>query len=317
MGEREGREADEARAARRRLSRRSALALAVAAIAGAAYEIASFRGTFDHRSMPRPSAAERYAASIAALAGDAVVHVGHSTHLLNVGGSRFLTDPWFYDPAFGALRHVAGPAVAPEAIGPLDAILVTHDHADHADMRAIDRMDKRAAFFAPTRDVAARARVLGFARVEVLAAWEEARVGGATVTAVPAEHDIYEIGYVVASRASSIYFAGDTRLFDGIRAIAERFTPSLALLPVDGTRLTGGALHVMTPDDAVEAARILRCKAALPSHAEAYLSDLVARNFLATTIASAGALFVDAMKRALPAVTTFAPAPGDLVALPS
>jgi L-ascorbate metabolism protein UlaG (beta-lactamase superfamily) len=296
------------------LTRRALLGVGAATAGAAALEVASFRGGFDHRRL-RVSAAERYAASLAALKSDAVIHVGHSTHLLFVGGARFLTDPWFYDPAFGALEHVTGPAVAPEHIGELDAILISHDHADHADMRAIDRLDKRAAFFAPTRDVAARARSLGFSRVEVLAPWQEGRVGAATVTAVPAEHDIYEIGYIV-SAIHSVYFAGDTRLFDGVHAIAERFTPSLALLPVDGTRLTGGALHVMTPADAVEAAKILRCSAALPSHADARFSDPIAGHLLASTISGAGALFTRALADALPAVARPLPSAGDLTLIP-
>jgi L-ascorbate metabolism protein UlaG (beta-lactamase superfamily) len=298
----------------RALTRRAVLGVGAATVGAAALEVASFRGRFDHRRL-RVSAAERYAASLAALKHDAVIHVGHSTHLIFLGGVRFLTDPWFYDPAFGALEHVTGPAVAPEDIGKLDAILVSHDHADHADMRAIDRLDKRAVFFAPTRDVAARARSRGFSRVEVLSPWQEAQVGAATVSAVPAEHDIYEIGYVI-SAIRSVYFAGDTRLFDGVQAIAERFTPSLALLPVDGTRLTGGALHVMTPEDAVEAAKILRCVAALPSHADARFSDPIAGHILASTIAGAGALFTHALARVLPAVARPLPAAGDLTLIP-
>jgi len=296
------------------LTRRAILGVGAATVGAAALEVESFRGRFDHRRLS-VSAAERYLTGLAALKQDAVIHVGHSTHLIFLAGARFLTDPWFYDPAFGALEHVVGPAVAPENIGALDAILVSHDHADHADMRAIDRLDKRAVFFAPTRDVAARARSQGFSRVEVLSQWQEARVGAVTVSAVPAEHDIYEIGYVL-SAIRSVYFAGDTRLFDGVRAIAERFTPSLALLPVDGTRLTGGALHVMTPADAVEAAKILRCAAALPSHADARFSDPIAGHLLASTISGAGAIFTDALARVLPSVVRPLPAAGDVTLIP-
>ncbi len=303
-----------------RVSRRKAVIGGAAIAAMGAMEYASLGGRFDHRRMRPASGAERYRGSLARLDADpvtaagALVHVGHSTHLLSMGGIRMLTDPWFFDPAFGALTHVVGPAVAPEAVGPLDAVLVTHDHADHADIRAMDRLDKRAHAFVATADLAARVRRLGFVAVDTIAAWESAAVGQARLTAVPAEHDIYEIGYVIEAANRVAYFAGDTRLFDGIHAIAERFKPSLAILPVDGTRVTGGALHVMTPTDAIEATRILAPGAAVPSHAEAYLSDPLARYALASTVEGAGRTFVDLLARTLPGVTGRKPIAGECVA---
>src|SRR6185436_6603113 len=119
--------------------RRLLTGLGTVALAAAALEYASFRGAFDFRRATGASARDRFLAgratleSDAALAAGALVHVGHSTHLLSVAGARFLTDPWFNDPAFGALSHTVAPAVRPEEIGALDAVLVSHDHADHAD----------------------------------------------------------------------------------------------------------------------------------------------------------------------------------------
>ena len=192
---------------------------------------------------------------------------------------------------------------------------MTHDHADHADLRAMDRMDKRATAIVATMDLAAKVRALGFSAVEVLEPWRSIQVGRATVTAVPGEHDIYEVGYVVTGEGRSIYFAGDTRLHDDLPAIGERFAPSAALLPVDGTRLAGGAMHVMTPDDAVQAARILRARLVIPSHAEAHFSDPLAGHVLASTITGAPGLFAAAMRRALPATACKVPEPGELVAI--
>jgi L-ascorbate metabolism protein UlaG (beta-lactamase superfamily) len=311
-----------ARVGQARVSRRRLLAGGAAAAALALLEYESLRGAFDHRRALPPSGRERYRASLESLdaEGDtalgAIVHVGHSTHLISVAGARLLTDPWFYDPAFGALSHVAAPAVAPEDVGKLDAVLITHDHADHADRRALDRLDKRALAIVATDELAAAARRLGFARVTVLAPWSSLTLGNARVSAVPGVHDIYEVGYVVEGAGRSVYFAGDTRLFDGLAAIAERFAPTAAILPVDGTRLTGGALHVMTPDDAVQATATLGARLVMPSHAEAYLSDPLARYVLASTILGAPAIFAEKMKRQGKAACEV-PAPGALVRLPA
>ncbi len=244
-----------------------------------------------------------------------IVHVGHSTHLLSIGNYRILTDPWFFDPAFGALAHERPPAVRPTDLGRLDVILITHDHADHADLRAMDQMDKRALVIVSTSALAARIRGLGYREVGVLAPWEERKVASVTIAAVPALHDIYEIGFVVRGSDTSVYFAGDTRLHPDLPAIKERFAPEVSILPVDGTRLAGGALHVMTPDDAVLAARTLKSRLIVPSHAEAVFSDPLVAGFLASTVAHARTLFAEAMGRELPGVRCVVPEPGERVTL--
>jgi L-ascorbate metabolism protein UlaG (beta-lactamase superfamily) len=302
----------------RRVSRRG-LVVGAACVTAAGLEYASFRGAFDHRRWPGADGAQRYASSLGALARDdarsGVVHIGHSTHLVVVGGVRFLTDPWFYDPAFGALCHEVLPAIAPSGVGELDAILVTHDHADHADLRAMDEMDKRATIYVPTAELSARVRSLGFREIVVLRPWEAHQLRGVRVSAVPALHDIYEVGYVLEAHAQSIYFAGDTRLHPDLPALAERFAPTAAILPVDGTRLTGSPLQVMTPADAVTAARTLGVKLVLPSHAEARFSDPLAKHVLASTVPQARHRFFEMMTAQLPNVACRVPEPGELITL--
>ena len=66
-----------------------------------------------------------------------ITHIGGPTVLLEVGGWRLLTDPTF-DAAGGhykfgwgtASDKLAGPAIAAEDIGPIDAVLLSHDHHD-------------------------------------------------------------------------------------------------------------------------------------------------------------------------------------------
>ena len=66
-----------------------------------------------------------------------LTHIGGPTVLIEVGGWRLLTDPTF-DPAGGKYRFglgigsqkLAGPSVAAGEIGPIDAVLLSHDHHD-------------------------------------------------------------------------------------------------------------------------------------------------------------------------------------------
>ncbi len=65
-------------------------------------------------------------------------HIGGPTTLIEVEGWRILTDPTFDAPGrtykFGwgtSSRKTTGPAIPASEIGPIDAVLLTHEH--HAD----------------------------------------------------------------------------------------------------------------------------------------------------------------------------------------
>ena len=70
--------------------------------------------------------------------GVRLTHIGGPTVLIEVDGWRILTDPTFDAPGrrynFGwgtSSRKVTGPAIALSELGPIDAVLLSHDH--HAD----------------------------------------------------------------------------------------------------------------------------------------------------------------------------------------
>ncbi len=280
------------------LGRRAFVAGALGAGAG---ETLSLSGAFDHRHPPKPNARERLRTSLGTNSAG-VIHVGHSTHLLCVGGRRLLTDPWFADPAFGALEHERPPACAPEDLVGLDAVLVSHDHPDHADLSALDRFpDKsRVVVLVATEELSRKLVRLGYENVRVLAPWEGHDLGGAEVHAVPAVHDVPELGFVVSGGSTRIYFAGDTGWHGQFRAIAERFGPSFAILPVDGTRLRGSSQATLNAEEAARAACELGVQGALPSHAEARFTDPFAEHVLTTSSHAGAERFRRALERLAP-----------------
>ena len=119
--------------------------------------------------------------------------IGGPTALIEIDGFRLLTDPTFDGPGDYQLPHVkleklTGPAMSARDVGPIDAVLLSHDqHSDNLDHSGRD-------FLAEAKRVLtteAGAKRLG-GKTEGFAPWAstELKKGGRslTVTATPARH---------------------------------------------------------------------------------------------------------------------------------
>ena len=195
--------------------------------------------------------------------------VGHATVLLELGGVRLLTDPLLRTRLGHLRRHGARPA--PEVTEDIDAVLVSHVHLDHLDVRSLRSVARGGARHrarrAPggccgasasprsTRSCPAIASPSAMPPSRRLPAVHDARRRplGATVAT---------LGYEIAG-AQRVYFAGDTELFDGMRSFAGRF--DVALLPVWGWGPSLGPGH-MDPLSAAQAVAIVRPAVAVPIH---------------------------------------------------
>jgi len=212
--------------------------------------------------------------------------IGGPTALIEIDGFRLLTDPTFDAPGSYQLPHVTlekleGPAISADAIGEIDAVLLSHDqHSDN-----LDHSGKE--FLAKARRVLtteAGAKRLG-GRTEGFAPWAstELKKDGAslTITATPARHgpagieplsgDV--IGFVLASsKAGSrpIYVSGDTTWFDGVAEVARRFKAGV-VLPFAGAAQTRGPFHLtMDTNDTIETARAFPDAVIVPVHTDGW-----------------------------------------------
>jgi len=191
--------------------------------------------------------------------------IGHATVLIEVGGQRLLTDPFLRD-RLGPLRRRGG-TVDLAAIGRVDAVLLSHAHPDHFDRAFLRRLDGDPLLVVPT-GLGRVVRRMGFEARE-LAAGERTSVGGVEVTAVPARHGRWPrhpaattLGYLVEG-SPSVYFAGDTSAFSGLRALAGRV--DVALLPIGSWGPHSAPWH-LGPRGAARLADAIGARIVVPIH---------------------------------------------------
>ena len=197
--------------------------------------------------------------------GVRVTFLGHATALIEMDGTRLLTDPVLR----GRVAHLRREGrVDRDSLANVDGVLISHAHMDHLDRPSLATIDSRALIVAP----AAAARLLLRHRVLQVAPGSRVEVGALTIDVTEADHDgrrfpvgrpYPAVGYRIGG-THSVYFAGDTGLFDGMAEIG-RTGIDVALLPVSGwgPKLPPGHLNAL---DAARALQLLTPRVAIPIH---------------------------------------------------
>lgn len=203
-----------------------------------------------------------------------ITWLGHSSVLLDIDGVRLLADPLLRERV-GILRRTE-PVPASAALGPvgLEAVLLSHLHDDHCDLRSIRRLDAPVVIAPPGAGGWLTAR--GIRGVAELEPGASLAIGPVLVHAVRAEHcgrrrpwgpPARAVGHVVTGTVSA-WLAGDTALHEGMPSVSEIAGPpgpDVALLPVWGWLPLLGPGH-LNPRQAAEAALLVHARYAVPVH---------------------------------------------------
>ncbi|MFB7337729.1 MBL fold metallo-hydrolase [Streptomyces adustus] len=195
--------------------------------------------------------------------------MGHSSVLAEIDGRRVLFDPVWGERcspfAFAGPKRLHPVPLPLAALGPVDVVVISHDHYDHLDMPTIKALAGTDTLFAVPLGVGEHLEHWGVAadRLRELDWHESTRIGGLTLTATPARHfcgrglrntqHTLWASWVVAGEEHRIYHSGDTGYFDGFQDIGA------AHGPFDATMIQIGAysefwpdIH-MTPEEGVQA----------------------------------------------------------------
>ncbi|WP_298209610.1 MBL fold metallo-hydrolase [Acidovorax sp.] len=208
--------------------------------------------------------------------------LGHSTMLLKVNGQFWLTDPVFSERAspfqFMGPKRFHAPPITIEELPPITGVLLSHDHYDHLDYAAIQKLAPKVEHFITPLGVGDRLIAWGVpaAKVQQLDWWQGTTVGGLQLVATPAQHfsgrslsdgnSTLWASWVLIAGDTRIFFSGDTGYFDGFKAIGERFGPfDLTMVETGAYNADWPDIH-MHPEQSLQAHIDLRGRHLMPIH---------------------------------------------------
>lgn len=219
-----------------------------------------------------------------------ITHIGTATVLLEIGSVRLLTDPVFDPPGdryyFGygtSSKKLTPPALGPNEIGSVEAVLLSHDqHEDNLDHAG-------RAFLSNAEQVLttiAGAKRLGGQAVG-LKPWQSRIIEKdgmeIRVTAVPAHHGSLGSHWLVGETTGfvlewpsqihgALYISGDSVWFRGIQDIGRRFKIGTAILHIGraGFLSTGPVWFTFSAREAIRVMTALNVQTLIPIHYEGW-----------------------------------------------
>lgn len=173
-----------------------------------------------------------------------ITYIGHATLLLQFGDVRILTDPNFDDKLGHFLPRVTPPGIELSELPRIDAILITHAHADHLSFRSLRALPADVPIYAPSAITRWLHRE-GISNAYPIVSGQSIRIGDLAIEAATARHVGARYGvdrwrgmahmYLLDDGSSSALFSGDTALTPAAAILARRVMPrrvDVALLPI-------------------------------------------------------------------------------------
>ncbi|MFL5614259.1 MAG: MBL fold metallo-hydrolase [Gemmatimonadaceae bacterium] len=213
-----------------------------------------------------------------------ITYIGHATLLIEIGSVRLLTDPNWDAKLGGFLPRVSAPGMVIAELPRLDALLLTHAHADHLSFASLDALPRDIPLYAPPV-IARWLRQKGYRQAEDLAPDTTASVGAVTIHTATATHRGNRYGYdrwrsaanmyLLDGGAETCFFAGDTALKPHTHHMVERTLGAtgrrldVALLPIGYApwwKRSGFRRGHLTHDDALTLFERLNARVFVPYH---------------------------------------------------
>lgn len=153
--------------------------------------------------------------------------LGNCTILLTSKNSQILLDPYFNNWGNLFYKRTDNVSTCYKDIKHLDAILLSHDHFDHMDIRFLSKFKNKCEIYSPRWAL----KSLIF-RSKPVCKGDKFIVGDFSITVVQANHICPAVGYIIKSEDLTLYFSGDTYYGRFMKNISEKYVINIAILPV-------------------------------------------------------------------------------------
>lgn len=211
-----------------------------------------------------------------------VTWLGHSTLLVELDSARILIDPVWGERVSPSrwigTRRFAPPPLALDALPPLDAVLISHDHYDHLDTPTVRALAGRVPRWIVPLGVGAHLEAWGVApeAITELDWWETAEASGVTLVSTPARHFSGRFvddrdatlwtGWAILGKSERVFYSGDTALTPSFAEIGRRYGPfDLTLIESGAYNAAWADVH-LGPEQAIAVHRMVRGRVMMPVH---------------------------------------------------
>ncbi len=216
--------------------------------------------------------------------GDELIWLGHSSVLVRSNKKTILLDPVFYQasPVPGIVRRYGPNPFFPKDLPAVDYLVLSHDHYDHLDAKALKELDIHGTKFLVPLGLKNRLVPIGIDPSVIFEFdwWQSVSLDGITFTFAPAQHfsgrNLHDRdqtlwgSWAIRSPTIALFFSGDSGYNSHFKEIHARLGPfDLAMIETGQYNELWTAVH-MLPEQSVQAALDLNAKYMLPIHWCAY-----------------------------------------------
>lgn len=209
--------------------------------------------------------------------------LGHASVMLKQGQMKIITDPVFSDIVspvsfLGPKRYTDINPIEGVNIGYVDAVIISHNHYDHLDEKAIKALKQRVGMFIVPLGVGQYLEKWGVEPLRIIELdwYQSVSMPNIKITATPAQHrsgrgyydtnKTFWASYVIEMGGHRVFFSGDSGYMEQFKQIGHEFGPfDLALIDIGAYNAKWAYSH-MTPEQAVQASEDLGGGLVLPIH---------------------------------------------------